>query len=39
MRNRLIHASFDINGDILWKTATDELPALLPKLQAMLPGE
>jgi uncharacterized protein with HEPN domain len=35
MRNRLIHAYFDIDRDILWKTATDELPALLPQLEAM----
>lgn len=26
MRNRLIHAYFDINHDVLWRTATDELP-------------
>ena len=32
MRNRLIHAYFDIDRDILWKTASEELPALLPLL-------
>lgn len=26
MRNRLIHAYFEINLDILWKTLTDDLP-------------
>ena len=38
MRNRLIHAYFAIDHDILWRTATEELPALLPTLQALLPA-
>jgi len=29
MRNRLIHAYFVIEGDIVWKTVTEEIPALL----------
>lgn len=29
MRNRLIHAYFDVNLDIVWKTAKEELPELL----------
>ncbi len=37
MRNRLIHAYFDINTAIVWKTVTEELPQLLPQLRAMLP--
>lgn len=37
MRNRLVHAYFAIDHDILWRTATDELPALLPTLRALLP--
>jgi len=36
MRNRLIHAYFDIDRDILWKTATIELQALLPRLQTLI---
>lgn len=36
MRNRLIHAYFDINHDVLWRTATDELPRLVPLLRAAL---
>jgi uncharacterized protein with HEPN domain len=32
MRHRLIHAYFDINHDILWTTATEAAPGLLPKL-------
>jgi uncharacterized protein with HEPN domain len=36
MRNRLIHAYFDIDRDILWRTATEEIPGLLPHLRALL---
>lgn len=36
MRNRLIHAYFEIDADILWVAATAEVPALLPQLQALL---
>lgn len=36
MRNRLVHAYFDINLDIIWGTAHQELPELLPKLLALL---
>lgn len=35
-RNRLIHAYFDIDCDILWKTATEEIPALVPCLQKLI---
>jgi uncharacterized protein with HEPN domain len=33
MRNRLIHAYFDIDRDILWKAATEEIPELPPRLR------
>jgi uncharacterized protein with HEPN domain len=36
MRNRLVHAYYDINTDILWKTITEEIPALLPILRTAL---
>jgi uncharacterized protein with HEPN domain len=36
MRNRLIHAYFDIDLDILWRTAVEEVPSLLPLLRAMM---
>jgi len=29
MRNRIVHAYFDIDIDLVWKTATEDLPALL----------
>jgi uncharacterized protein with HEPN domain len=33
MRNRLIHAYFDINLDILWKTIQEDLPPLISELE------
>ncbi len=37
MRNRLIHAYFDINLDILWKTVTEDIPLLIDNLEKVLP--
>lgn len=34
MRNRLVHAYFDIDRDILWATVTTAIPDLLSKLEA-----
>ena len=36
MRNRLIHAYFDVDLDIVWTTVTEDLPALLPALDLAL---
>lgn len=36
MRNRLVHAYFDINLDILWATVQDNLPPLLQALESAL---
>ncbi len=36
MRNRLIHAYFDINLDILWATVQDRLPSLIRSLESLL---
>jgi len=36
MRNRLIHAYFDVNLDIVWQTVTDELPPLVKALEKLL---
>ena len=33
MRNRLIHAYFDINLDILWQTVNQDLPKLAAELK------
>ncbi len=36
MRNRLIHAYFDINLNILWKTVTEDLQPLISNLEQIL---
>ena len=36
MRNRLIHAYFDVDLDIVWTTVVEDLPALLPVLDKAL---
>ena len=36
MRNRLIHAYFEINLDILWKTLTDDLPPLIDEIKKII---
>jgi uncharacterized protein with HEPN domain len=36
MRNRLIHAYFDVNLDIVWSTATRSVPELLPQVRRLL---
>jgi uncharacterized protein with HEPN domain len=38
MRNRLIHAYFDVDREVVWKTASEELPQLLPQLRALIEG-
>jgi uncharacterized protein with HEPN domain len=35
-RNRLIHVYFDVDLEILWRTATAELPALAGQLRAIV---
>lgn len=39
MRNRLIHAYFDIDRDIVWRTVTEEIPSLQSKILQLLPKE
>ena len=36
MRNRLIHAYFDINPLIVWSTILSDLPALIAQLESLL---
>ncbi len=36
MRNRLVHAYFDINLNIVWTTATEELPTLRMQVEQIL---
>ncbi len=35
MRNRLIHAYFDVDRDIVWTAIRNELPDLLERLKAV----
>jgi len=36
MRNRIIHAYFDIDLDILWTTASEDIPSLIILLEKLL---
>jgi uncharacterized protein with HEPN domain len=36
MRNRLVHAYFDVNLDVVWETVRKDLPALVAALQSAL---
>ena len=36
MRNRLVHAYYDINLDVLWETLDGDLPNLVPALQKII---
>lgn len=39
MRNRLVHAYFDIDLDIVWKTVRGDLPELISLLESVIPSE
>ena len=39
MRHRLVDAYFDINLEIVWKTAQEELPELIGPLESAIPPE
>lgn len=36
MRNRLVHAYFDINLDLVWDTVVDDLPPLIAELEKVI---
>jgi uncharacterized protein with HEPN domain len=36
MRNRLVHAYFDVNRDILWTTVTEAAPPVAERLKNLL---
>ena len=38
MRNRLIHAYFAINLDVVWRTSTEDIPSLITELKRLLDG-
>lgn len=39
MRNRLIHAYFEVDIDKVWETIQDDLPTLIDHLQLLVPPE
>ena len=39
MRNRLVHAYFDINLDIVWETVREDLPELIALLEPAIPDK
>jgi uncharacterized protein with HEPN domain len=39
MRNRLIHAYHKVDPDIVWRTATQEIPEVLSVLRTVLPKD
>jgi uncharacterized protein with HEPN domain len=39
MRHRLVHAYFDTNLEILWRTVQDDLPLLIAELERAMPSE
>lgn len=36
MRNRLVHAYFDVNLDVVWETVRKDLPPLVAALQSAM---
>jgi uncharacterized protein with HEPN domain len=39
MRHRLVHAYFDVNLDVLWRTVQKDLPPLISELQRVVSEE
>lgn len=39
MRNRLVHAYFEINLNILWQTIIEGLPPIITELEKIIPVE
>ncbi|QQP90150.1 DUF86 domain-containing protein [Skermanella sp. TT6] len=39
MRNRLVHAYFDVDRNIVWRTVTEELPPLISLLDSLTENE
>ncbi len=36
MRNRLIHAYFDIDYDVVWEAINNEIPKIIPELEKII---
>jgi uncharacterized protein with HEPN domain len=39
MRNRLIHAYFEVDLDVLWKTVIDDIPPLIEELEKVVSSQ
>lgn len=39
MRNRLIHAYFDIDYDVIWEAISSEIPRIIPELENLIATE
>ena len=39
MRDKLIHHYFGVDLQVVWKTANEEVPGLIPQLQNVLDAE
>jgi len=39
MRNRLVHAYFDVDTEMVWKTLQNEIPGLLRTLEALIAAD
>ena len=39
MRHRLVHAYFDMDAKIVWRTVLDDLPPLVQTLEKAIPAE
>ena len=39
MRNRLVHAYFDIDADLVWRTVKEDLPKLITQLERIVQPE
>lgn len=39
MRNRLVHAYFEIDLRLVWDTVVDDLPALISQLEPLVPPD
>ena len=39
MRNRLVHAYFEVDRVLVWRTVRDDIPALIARLESIVPPE
>lgn len=37
LRNRIVHAYFEIDLDVIWNIVTDDVPALITELERIVP--